>query len=179
VINSTTWEEAPVRFRPWLRQRTRWLKGWMQTYAVHMRRPRRLLADIGWRRFIAVQALLAGLVLSALAHPWFYVVTAIQLATGDPFRPPTTGSAAWYFWWLAVVNLALGYLTSMTLALVAVAKRGRLRLAAQVLAMPLYWLLISMAAYRAAWQLARQPFLWEKTAHRAHPQRAKREPRYD
>ena len=47
VINSTTYEEAPARLRPWLRQRTRWFKGWMQTWAVHMRSPRALLAELG------------------------------------------------------------------------------------------------------------------------------------
>jgi cellulose synthase/poly-beta-1,6-N-acetylglucosamine synthase-like glycosyltransferase len=169
VIRSTTWEEAPVTFGTWLRQRTRWLKGWMQTYAVHMRSPRSLAGEIGWRRFLAVQALLGGLVLSALAHPWFYVVTAYQVATGDPLSLPQTGTAAWYFWWVSAVNLGLGYITSMALAAVAVWRRRRLRLLPYVLTMPLYWLLISLAAYRAAWQLSRQPFLWEKTAHRAHP----------
>ena len=30
VIPSTTYEEAPARLGPWLRQRTRWFKGWMR-----------------------------------------------------------------------------------------------------------------------------------------------------
>ena len=42
VIPSTTYEEAPARLRPWLRQRTRWFKGWLQTWLVHMRSPVRL-----------------------------------------------------------------------------------------------------------------------------------------
>ena len=41
VLRSTTWEEAPPSFRVWKGQRTRWLKGWMQTYLVHMREPGR------------------------------------------------------------------------------------------------------------------------------------------
>jgi len=33
------------------------------------------------------------------------------------------------------------------------------------LLMPLYWLLVSFAAYRALVQLITAPHLWEKTAH--------------
>src|SRR3954471_7282333 len=51
VMNSSTYEEAPRRFGPWLRQRSRWFKGWAQTWAVHMRNPRRLLRELGPRGF--------------------------------------------------------------------------------------------------------------------------------
>ena len=47
VLGSTTWEEAPPVFGIWIKQRTRWLKGWMQTYLVHTRDLRRLNRDLG------------------------------------------------------------------------------------------------------------------------------------
>lgn len=71
VPPSATWEEAPSTFRVWLGQRTRWLKGWIQTYLVHMREPRRLWRELGARRFVGLQVLMGGLILSALVHPWF------------------------------------------------------------------------------------------------------------
>ena len=50
VINSVTMEEAPASWRSWRGQRTRWIKGWIQTYLVHMRRPLRLWRDLGpWK----------------------------------------------------------------------------------------------------------------------------------
>lgn len=73
LIDSTTWEEAPATWRVWIDQRTRWIKGWIQTYLVHMRRPVRLFRDLGARRFLGVQMTYGALVLSALAHPWFYL----------------------------------------------------------------------------------------------------------
>lgn len=168
VLASTTWEEAPARLGPWLRQRTRWLKGWMQTYAVHMRRPRALRREVGWRRFFAIQVLMAGLVLSALVHPWFYILTSLEIAYGDPLIPPTS-TVGHALWLLAAINLALGYFSSIVLAAVAVGRRRRFGLLLHTLAMPFYWLLISLAAYRAIWQLVREPYKWEKTSHRAHP----------
>jgi cellulose synthase/poly-beta-1,6-N-acetylglucosamine synthase-like glycosyltransferase len=78
VLPSTTWEEAPPTFRVWLGQRTRWLKGWMQTYLVHMRAPRRLWRELGAKRFLGLQVLMGGLILSALVHPWFYVLVALE-----------------------------------------------------------------------------------------------------
>ncbi len=44
MLGSTTYEEAPAGFMSWLRQRTRWLKGYMQTWLVHMRDPARAMA---------------------------------------------------------------------------------------------------------------------------------------
>jgi hypothetical protein len=71
VINSTTYEEAPARLGPWLRQRTRWFKGWMQTWLVHMRRPTRLLRDLGTPGFVTFQLIVGGNALAALVHPLF------------------------------------------------------------------------------------------------------------
>ena len=71
VINSTTYEEAPARLGAWLRQRTRWFKGWMQTWAVHMRTPWRLARELGLGGFLAFQLIVGGNALAALVHPLF------------------------------------------------------------------------------------------------------------
>ena len=86
VLPSTTWEEAPGNARSWLDQRTRWLKGWMQTYLVHMRSPRALWRDLGAWRFLGFQVLMGGMVLAALVHPLFYIVVIAGACTGDLFR---------------------------------------------------------------------------------------------
>jgi glycosyltransferase XagB len=77
TIEATTWEEAPNNFGAWLRQRTRWLKGWMQTYLVHMRRPGDLARRLGPRGFVTFQLLLGGMVASALVHPFFFAILAM------------------------------------------------------------------------------------------------------
>lgn len=174
VLGSTTWEEAPASFGIWLKQRTRWLKGWMQTYLVHMRRPLATARDLGWLQFFGLQILMGGLILSALVHPWFYAVAAVEAAMGplSTLHHHTLSNAVKV---LGIVNLFLGYVSGVALGCVAVAGRGRLGLAAWAFLMPLYWLLISLAAYRALFQLASAPYSWEKTQHRpraafTHPQ---------
>src|SRR5262249_1066522 len=70
-IQPTTYEEAPARFAPWPRQRTRWFKGWMQTWLVHMGEPVRLLRELGLPAFLTFQLMVGGNVLAALVHPLF------------------------------------------------------------------------------------------------------------
>ena len=165
VVASTTWEEAPPDFPSWLRQRTRWLKGWIQTYLVHMRNPRRTARDLGWRQFVGLQVLMGGMILSALVHPWFYVVMAADFTLG-PFVTLGNDTLSRVVKVVTAANLVLGYASGVALGCIAMAGRGRQRLAAWALLMPIYWLLISIAAYRALYQLVFAPYRWEKTQHR-------------
>lgn len=166
TLSSTTWEEAPDSFAIWKGQRTRWLKGWMQTYLVLMRNPLRLWTELGAYRFFGIQLLMGGMIFSALVHPWFYVVLAYVIANepGLPGAAALLGSG--WLMPLGVFNLVAGFTSAMALGAVAVCSRDRPALAMWVLAMPVYWLMISFAAYRALWQLAFAPFFWEKTPHR-------------
>lgn len=167
ILRSTTWEEAPAQWRIWLPQRTRWLKGWMQTYLVHMRRPTRLLRELGPLGFVGFQAYSGGLILSALAFPLVCLLLAVELWQGT-FLAPAESALGHGLWALAGFNLFAGWGSAIVIAIVAVRRRRhRLPLAVDVLLMPIYWLLISLAAYRAILQLASDPHLWEKTAHTA------------
>ena len=161
---STTWEEAPADLGNWLRQRTRWLKGWMQTYLVHTRHPRRLLRDLGARGHLGFHVLMGGILLSVLAYPVSCGLLAVGIWQERLFAAPDSDFEGW-LWWIAAINLGLGVGSSMLVAALAVVRRQRAWLAPWVLLMPVYWLLISLAGYRALVQLVRQPFLWEKTRH--------------
>ena len=164
TIASTTYEEAPARFGPWLRQRTRWLKGWIQTYLVHMRAPRRLLRELGVGGFLAFQLLVGGTVLAALVHPFFLGIFAMDAASGALFVQHET-AAEYLRKGLELATLATGYLGSIVLGAVGLARRRMLGIAGTLLATPLYWLLLSLAAWRAVVQFAFSPYKWEKTEH--------------
>lgn len=166
VLSSTTWEEAPPTRRAWLGQRTRWLKGWMQTYLVHMRRPERLLRDLGPWRFAGFQVMMGGMVLSALVHPWCIAVVAARGWAGSLFAIPD-GGASDPLLGLSVFNLAASYASAMALAVVAAGRRGHRSAALSAAFIPLYWLAISVAAYRAVFELFHAPHHWEKTPHSA------------
>jgi cellulose synthase/poly-beta-1,6-N-acetylglucosamine synthase-like glycosyltransferase len=164
VIESTTYEEAPARLAAWLRQRTRWFKGWMQTWAVHMREPVKLARALGWSGFATFQLVVGGTVLAALVYPMFIAMLIYGIATGR-LMPDMADRTATLFFGLFGATLASGYLTSATLGLIGLARRRLLRQAWVLLLMPLHWLLLSLAAWRALYQFVRDPHRWEKTAH--------------
>jgi hypothetical protein len=136
----------------------------MQTYLVHTRQPLRLLRELGWWRCLGLHVFMGGILLSVLVHPFCYLLLAVEIAGDRPFDVPLAEWQRW-IWRIAMFNLAAGYLSSIAVALLAAARRGRSALGLRALFMPVYWLLISIAGYRALIQLIRAPYVWEKTAH--------------
>ena len=156
VINSTTYEEAPTSVRRWLGQRSRWFKGWMQTFLVHMREPRQLLRELGLRGFVTFLLVVGGNAFAAMAHPIFVVGLFCRIAfgVGDPLEIATCAA-----------SVLIGYMPSIFLAWRGLSYRGvpkRLRILAWT---PVHWLLLSVAAWRAAGELIATPSYWNKTEH--------------
>lgn len=162
IIRSTTQEEANCRLPNWIRQRSRWIKGWLQTWLVRMRHPVRLYRELGPKGFIGFQIVIGGFTLSSLVHPVFYLSIGLSLAfTGVP-ADFNEGASLAIFNMLVLIS---GYAVAITAGLAAVSARGMAPLFNQAPMMPAYWLLISIAAYKAVWQLLTRPFHWEKTEH--------------
>ncbi|MDE3061307.1 MAG: glycosyltransferase, partial [Pseudomonadota bacterium] len=163
MLDSYTLEEAPEGVGMWLRQRSRWIKGYMQTWLVHMRRPRVLLIRLGWRGFLGFQcfvglpgfAFLTAPVVWALPLLWLF-----GLVKAGPAFP------AWLIG-LMVANLLLNLFTQWytTLFCALLYRKERVRMVVAGALYPLYLFLHSLASYKALWQLAVKPHFWEKTAH--------------
>jgi cellulose synthase/poly-beta-1,6-N-acetylglucosamine synthase-like glycosyltransferase len=165
TISRPTREPAPERVKVWMPQRTRWFKGWSQTWLVHMRDPRRLMADLGPASFVVAQVLFAGMLASAMLHPLLLVTFAflvLELLSPDPIGP--LRSALLLF---DVVNIACGYLSFLLLGWQTLGREERRGFWKIVLLTPPYWVLLSLAGWRAIWQLWRKPHFWEKTPHEA------------
>ncbi len=162
VLMSTTYEEAAARFRDWLPQRTRWMKGWMQTYYVHMRQPLRLLRQMGLWKFLGFQAIIGGVIFSHLAHPVFLGLLLWEM----PFDTLPSDLSLIVLWVLSLFNLSFGYLVTMWLGLFTIKLRSLPGFFIAILTLPFYWILMSLAAYRALFQLLYAPFYWEKTHHK-------------
>jgi cellulose synthase/poly-beta-1,6-N-acetylglucosamine synthase-like glycosyltransferase len=161
VIPSTTYEEAPARFGPWLKQRTRWCKGWMQTWLVHMRSPGQLKRDLGWLGFLVFQLLVGGTVLAALVHSLFVAELLWELAISTVSGIPGATAAVG----LHAVTLMIGYFVSIVLGMTGLFRRRLLGCAWALIFIPVYWVLLSIAAWRALFQLMLDPYRWEKTEH--------------
>jgi cellulose synthase/poly-beta-1,6-N-acetylglucosamine synthase-like glycosyltransferase len=162
VINSTTFEEANGVLPSWIKQRSRWIKGYMQTWLVHMRHPGRLWRSVGPRGVFCFHFFIGAPPLLMLVNPIVWAITiAFYLLRDTSFGwlfPEPIGT-------LATFNLFFANLFLIYFGIVAALKRRYLDLVPTGLLQPLYWVLHSIAAYKALWQLIRNPHYWEKTEH--------------
>lgn len=165
MLNRPTLEDAPTNLRQWLPQRTRWFKGWIQTWLVHMRQPRKFYAQIGRTNFVYFQLLTVGMVLSALIYPIMLLEMtwhAASIVIVPGYNLSTFGLAIFA---VDFANVALGHLGFILLGSKASAAHAGFSNLKVALALPFYWTLLSVAAWRAVWQLFRAPHFWEKTQH--------------
>lgn len=163
VISLPTLENAPARFRVWLNQRTRWYKGWMQTWLVMMRAPLGLAREIGWRASAAFHLLIGGMILSSLIHPLLILLVVNAIATF--VRGDAAGGAQSLLLGLDMFNLIGSYWIVRQMGMKRMSARERADTGWRQLALPLYWLALSFAAWRALPELIRKPFFWSKTPH--------------
>lgn len=165
MVATTTWEEACGSLPFWIRQRTRWQKGYVQTYCVHMRRPWLLLRELGLMGFIHFQLLVGGVIFSSLINPVFWVMALVWFAVR-----PATLSALFPGPVFAAGALCLfaGNFVFVYLNLLGCYRRRYDRLMWPNLLTPVYWLLMSYSGWRAFLQFFSNPFQWEKTQHGLH-----------
>lgn len=163
TIDMPTLEPGPESIRVWLPQRRRWFKGWAQTWLVHMRHPGMLCRQLGVRSFCVAQVLFAGLLLSVLLHP-LLLLTAAAIAADYLLYGQTSGWASWMFA-IDLFCIVGGYGSFLLLGARTLPPRQRAGLLLTILLTPAYWMLLSLAAWGAIWELARRPHHWNKTPH--------------
>ena len=156
VMTRPTWETPPGGLTDWLPQRTRWLKGYMQTWGVHTRRPWRLGARGGFALTMTVGACLGSAALNGPSLAW---VAATVLGAAVAGLSPETPL-------LALSVLVLGAASAWLSCAIGARRAGVPYGPADMIAAPAYWALQSLAAFHAGWRLLREPFAWDKTRHR-------------
>jgi glycosyltransferase XagB len=178
ALRSITHEEANTRLWNWMGQRSRWLKGFLQTWLVHMRHPASYFFDVGPAAFWATQTMTIGVFLSALLHPFCLALVAWPFIGGAGLAVPDDVPGI-IFAGLNLAVLAAGYGVSM-----AAGAAGLRRLHIRgwwftIATMPAYWLLMSVAAWMGLWQFITAPSRWNKTQHglSVHQRRRKPDPR--
>ncbi|MBS1530906.1 MAG: glycosyltransferase [Bacteroidetes bacterium] len=162
IVNSTTYEEANNEPVNWIRQRSRWIKGYMQTYLVHMRNPIALIRKIGWRGFLGFNFFVGATPITFLVYPVllfiFLAYVVFSLSYVKLLFPD------WVLF-ISIFNLMVGNILMIYVNMIAVFKRRFYELILFAIANPIYWLLHSAAAYKGLYQLVMRPFYWEKTNH--------------
>jgi cellulose synthase/poly-beta-1,6-N-acetylglucosamine synthase-like glycosyltransferase len=162
VLASETLEEANSDFVNWVKQRSRWYKGYIQTWLVHMRRPVQLRRELGWDGFARFNSFVAGTPLLAFTNPAFWALTALWFIGHPGFIKAIYPGPVFY---PAILCWLLGNFACVYVLILAAAHENRRELFVPALLSPLYWVMMAIAASKAVVQLAFTPSYWEKTAH--------------
>lgn len=160
MLPSLTLEESPISLKAWLNQRSRWIKGYIQTWLVYMRDPLGLFAALGPVGFFGFQLFVGAPALTFLLAPIFWCISILLLFELTP--------ALYLPDWLlgcCAVTFTLGLILQWVTAFIALDREGWKHMRLALWAYPFYWLLHSVACVKALWQLAKRPHFWEKTAH--------------
>ena len=175
MLDSTTWEEATARLGNWLRQRSRWVKGYWQTHFVHSRNWAETLRGLGlWKTFgfiltVGGQALtlclnpLYALMLVAWCW-WRWPLVYFDFTTAEEIAYTGWSKLSWVFFGIGATLFAANFVL-IGVNLLACARRNLWRLWIYALCSPFYWLLMGLGAWKGTLQLLRRPHHWEKTRH--------------
>jgi len=161
LIATLTEEEANCRLWPWVRQRSRWLKGYAITWAVHMRNPARLLAELGPWRFFGVQLLFLGALSQFLLAPFLWSFWALPLGLPHPLQGTLSPTGIY----LLTALFFTSEFISLAVGIIALAPSRHRGLWLWVPTLHLYFPLAAIAAYKGIWELFTKPFYWDKTSH--------------
>lgn len=162
VIDSTTFEEANSELYNWIRQRSRWVKGYIQTYLVHMRNPWKLYRQIGLRGFLSFQFVVGGTFFGYLVNPIYWLLTATWFLFHWGIIREIFPAPVFY---IGAVGLYLGNFAFTYLNVAGCLRREYYDMVKYALLSPVYWAFMSVAAWKGFLQLFYKPSYWEKTDH--------------
>ncbi len=162
VLDSTTLEEANSDPINWIRQRSRWYKGYLQTWLVHIRRPVEMWRSVGPRSFVRLTLILAGTPIIAVLNLVFWFITILWFLG----QPAVVGAVfPWFVYFPALVALIVGNGATLYMNLVSLREDDRADLIVPALTVPGFFAMMSVAAAKGVYQLIRNPSYWEKTFH--------------
>ena len=170
VIDSTTLEEANSNLKNWMRQRSRWLKGYMQTYFVHMRDILPFARSQGIHALI-FQLVIGGKIAFILINPLLWIATVSYFALYAYVGPTIETLYPREVFYMAAFSLVFGNFLFLYYYMIGCVKREQYSLIKYIFLVPVYWLMISIACVMALYQLIFKPHYWEKTIHGFHLQK--------
>ncbi len=172
VLDSVTMEEANSHFIGWFKQRSRWIKGYIQTYLVHMRRPHEFITDWSNPHLLTFQIVVGFKVLSMWINPLLWILTITYFAfrtVAGPFIESLYFTPIFY---MGVGSLVIGNFLYFYYYMIGAAKREQWELVKYAFLVPAYWLMMSYASWMALQQIFFKPHYWEKTTHGLHLKKA-------
>jgi cellulose synthase/poly-beta-1,6-N-acetylglucosamine synthase-like glycosyltransferase len=166
TLTLPTYEDAPTEFHVWLAQRTRWYKGWLQTWLVLMRHPLRTARDMGPLSFLVFHLLVGGMLVAALSHPGLIVFITLSVLSLMQIPAPQPNVFTTMMLAMDVFNILGSYTVFFALGATPMSDREKKGMGWKWAMIPIYWLAVSYAAWKAVIELRLKPFHWNKTPHR-------------
>ena len=161
LLDTVTGEEANCRVIPWIKQRSRWIKGYMMTWAVHMRRPVLLWRQLGPRQFAGFQVMFLGSILQSLLAPLMWSFWVLPFGLWHPLAAAMSKAELWSMIGLFLVSETV----NVALGIIALRRSGHRISALWVPTLQLYFPMAAFAAYKGLWEMLTRPFYWDKTHH--------------
>lgn len=168
IIESQTLEEANSNLMNWFNQRSRWIKGYIQTYLVHTRDSKTFLPSNRNFNLLTFQLIIGGKILSLFINPFMWVITIVYFL----FRAHTAAFITSFFptpiLYMGAISLTVGNFLYLYYYMMGCARHGHYHLMEYTYLVPFYWLSMSVASWIALYQLIFAPHYWAKTKHGLH-----------
>ncbi len=165
TLTLPTYEDAPTDFAVWLAQRTRWYKGWLQTWLVLMRHPLRTAREMGPFSFFVFQLLVGGMLVAALSHPGLLVFITLSVLSLMQIPAPQPNVFTTMMLAMDIFNILGSYAVFFVLGATPMTDREKKGMGWKWAMIPVYWMAVSLAAWKAVIELRLKPFHWNKTPH--------------
>lgn len=168
MIDSTTYEEANSEAKNWFNQRTRWIKGYIQTYLVHTRNPSAFIKSKSLNGFFKFQMIVGGKILAMFVNPLMWIITISYFVFRPIIGPAIESVFPTPILYIGVISLIGGNFLYLYYYMIGAVKRGYFDLVKYSYLIPFYWIAMSLAAWVAVYRLITQPHYWSKTKHGLH-----------
>lgn len=168
IFDSTTWEEANSKIGNWFRQRSRWIKGYIQTFLVHYKKPLTFILENFNMHIFSFNLVVLGKVVSIFINPFMWLITILYFIFRSQIGEQIEQIFPPFIYYIALISLILGNFLYIYCMVLGLAKREYWDLIPFFVLIPIYWLMMSMAAWIALYQLIIKPHYWEKTIHGLH-----------
>ena len=161
-VNSITMEECPAEIIPWIKQRTRWIKGFMQTYIVHMKNAKKLIAEAGIKGFLSLQFLIGIPVIMHFLMPWIIFFMAYFMISNEQLKLSYEANLFCNFnlYYAPIAHILMALITAKNMKFIF-----QKNMVFAAISMPFYFILHIVAGFRALYQLITAPYYWDKTEH--------------
>ncbi len=150
MIDSETLEESPITVFAWIKQRVRWIKGYMQTYIVHLKNIKSLYKHTGFKGILLLNLFVGSAAFIFFTTPFLLLSLILTKVLNELFL--------YYF--------VVVYVTNLILLVIAV-KQQKMPFYFYIVSIffPVYSLLHSVAAFLALREFILYPERWNKTQH--------------